>query len=97
MGMLSRVKLAVPAAFALGLVSCSGSACDPRLPFQLEGKLVHGDGSSVNDAKIYIVVGGEKRWITQWEWITAHGFTRSDVLTRPTAALACIPEGDHLP
>jgi hypothetical protein len=95
--MLSCAKLAVPAAFALGMVSCSGSACDPRLPFKLEGKLVHGNGSSVNDSKIYIVVGGEKRWITRWEWITAHGFTNSDVLTRPSAELACIPEGDRLP
>jgi hypothetical protein len=95
--MLSRVKLAVPAAFALGIASCSGNACDPRLPFKLEGKLVHGSGTSVDDAKIYIVVGGEKRWITTWQWITAHGFTRSDVLTRSSAELACIPEGDRLP
>ena len=97
MGLLSCIKITAHAAFALGLVSCSARPCDPRLPFTLEGKLVHGDGSSVNDAKIYIIVGGEKRWITSWGWITSHGFTRPDVLTKPSAELACIPDGATLP
>lgn len=97
MGLLICARLAACLALTPALISCAGRTCDPRLPFKLEGRLVHGDGRTAEDDKIYIVVSGEKRWITSWDWIFAHGFTRGDLMTRPSSELACLPDGTSLP
>lgn len=62
-----------------------------------EGKLVRRPGSGVEDAKVFVVLQGQKHWIPDGHWITAHGYKwPDDVNTIPASELDKIPQGDQV-
>lgn len=76
------------AAIPLGAPLASPSA-------DYEGRLVRRPGTTVEDAKVYLIRHGQKHWIWDGHWITSHGFRwPEDVNIISAAALARIPDGD---
>jgi len=54
-------------------------------------------GASPEDAKVYIVIEGKKRWVTNAEWIQAHGYDwPNDVHEIPASELDAIPSGPSI-
>ena len=54
-------------------------------------------GASPEDAKVYIVIEGKKRWVTNAEWIQAHGYDwPDDVHEIPASELDAIPTGPSI-
>ncbi|MDQ6940981.1 MAG: hypothetical protein M3169_00500 [Candidatus Eremiobacteraeota bacterium] len=92
-----RVVTALCALAVLAFAGCSRPSCDPRLAFKLDGRLIHGVGTDPEDSKVFLVVAGEKRWVTTWVWLTAHGYKGEDLVSVPHAELACFPDGAALP
>jgi hypothetical protein len=63
-------------------------------PNDYENQLVRRKGSSVEDAKVYLVRNGLRHWIVDGHWITSHGYKwPDDVHIIPPSELAPIPEG----
>ena len=63
-------------------------------PNDYEGQLVKREGSSPEDAKVYLIRDGARHWIMDGRWITGHGYKwPSDVHTIAAPDLARIPEG----
>jgi hypothetical protein len=59
-----------------------------------EQQLVRRAGNSPEDVKVYVVIDGKKRWVTNAEWIQAHGYDwPNDVHEIPASELDAIPSG----
>ena len=62
-----------------------------------EGKLVRRPGSTAEDSKVYLIRDGQKHWIADGHWITAHGYKwPDDINTIAAPDLAQIPLGDPI-
>ncbi len=67
-------------------------------PKSYEGKLVRRPGSGVEDAKVYVILNGQKHWVWDGHWITGHGYKwPDDVNVIPADDLSAIPVGNSIP
>jgi len=75
-----------------------GSPLEPPRDGKYEGQLVRRPGSSVEDNKVYVIREGEKHWVTDGHWISAHGYKwPEDLKTIPASDLDKIPQGNQIP
>jgi len=64
---------------------------------KLEGSLVRRPGNSVEDAKVYLVKGGKKCWVTSGEWLKQNGYKfPEDVKMISAEELDTMPVGDPI-
>ena|ERR1700694_854739 len=92
MVLLKRALIMLTVTAALSACSTK-AACDPRIAVRYDGNLVRGTGTRPVDGKVFLVVGGEKRWVTSLKWMTDHGFGAGEIRTVANDELACLPEG----
>ena len=83
----------------LFLPSCGGRSVENQSnaaqgAAQYEGKIIKHDGTSADDAKIYLVSGGQRHWIPSMDWFAAHGKSTGDVIHVTQDERDKIPEGD---
>jgi hypothetical protein len=92
--MMKRYAAAIALVLGLAAAGCSHAPESGGAASKYETQLVRRGGSSVEDAKVYLVQGGRKRWIVNGSWIKAHGYAwPSDVHVIPAADLSKIPDG----
>ena len=62
-----------------------------------QGQLVRRAGNTPEDGKVYLIEGGQKRWIDSGQWLTLHGYNIvEDVKVIPSEELAVIPSGQDM-
>lgn len=62
-----------------------------------QGQLVRRPGSDLEDGKVYLIEGGQKRWVESGEWLKLHNYNIvKDVKVIPAKDLAEIPLGQDL-
>jgi Flp pilus assembly protein TadD len=72
----------------------SPGAANETVASKYERQLIRRAGDSPEDAKVYVVMDGKKRWVTNAEWIQAHGYDwPHDVHEIPASELDAIPSG----
>ena|ERR1700680_870880 len=84
--------------FALGfaVTGCTRDQGAAHAP-AYESQLVRSAGATVEDAKVYLVQNGHKRWIVHGSWISAHGYAwPKDVHVISRDELAKIPGGEPI-
>lgn len=62
----------------------------------LEGHLVQQSGNTPADSAIYLIEGGQKRWVRSPSWLWLHDYTSKDVILLPPKDMAAIRQGDDI-
>jgi hypothetical protein len=68
-----------------------------RVILKWQGQLVRRPGNTPEDGKVYLIEGGQKRWIDSGQWLALHGYNIvADVKVIPSEELAVIPSGEDI-
>ena len=68
-----------------------------RVISKWQGQLVRRPGITPEDGKVYLIEGGQKRWVVSGQWLTLHGYNFvKDVKVIPSEELAVIPNGQDI-
>ena len=87
-------KAAVPVSSPAAVVA---APADNSTAAAYENKLVRRPGPTAEDAKVYLVQAGKKRWVVNASWLASHGYHfPADVTEIPAPALDAIPAGDAI-
>jgi ABC-type multidrug transport system ATPase subunit len=63
----------------------------------MEGKLFRGNGTVLEEQKIFIIRGGAKHWVIHGDWLTKNGFAwPQDVNFVEGGVVQQIPDGDPI-
>ena len=63
----------------------------------LENKMIRRPGKTPEDSKVYVVQGGQKHWVVNAAWFSAHGFRFTAVVTEVTPSVFdSIPTGEPI-
>ena len=67
-----------------------------RAILKWQGRVVRRPGPTPEDGKVYLVEGGQKRWIISGDWLALHGYNILDPQVVPSEELAAIPTGEDI-